>query len=193
MRTFEELELREPQSLAPDSLVEIDRRIAQASIERTWRPNLIAILVNDKNEALFVLNGKAALDGCNWSLVGGGADMVAATKDAPARMETAIEALIREIEEEVGIPKHRLKITGLLHQGKAPFRKGQVGKDGYTEGKWYIYFRVEVIGDPILILESKLVHAEWSSDVYAKIMTMREKKRAQVIEAFRRAGIEIQC
>ena len=74
--------------------------------------------------------------------------------------ERVLDALLREIWEELGIPDEELTVARFCHAGTldTPGRK----RDGFTRGKLYLYFHVQREGStPIRYKQDEVDSHQW--------------------------------
>jgi ADP-ribose pyrophosphatase YjhB (NUDIX family) len=86
-----------------------------------YRKGVAGLIINDSNE--FLLVNLTSSEEIYYAIPGGGLE----------KGEEYEDAVIREIREELGMPKHSLKIVG---KAKAPvvfeFKNGPMIRDGIT-------------------------------------------------------------
>ncbi|MDF1853461.1 MAG: 8-oxo-dGTP diphosphatase [Verrucomicrobiales bacterium] len=94
--------------MSPDSLLfpEIEDGLPEAAFPAEWKPNMIANLVFlTEEEEVLLIHKKTGLGAGKINGPGG--------KLEPG--ETAIEAAVREVQEELEITPHHLEEAGVLH------------------------------------------------------------------------------
>jgi 8-oxo-dGTP pyrophosphatase MutT (NUDIX family) len=132
------------------TLERINKRIAREHEEKQYRPTVVAVIKEPRGNVLFVRSAKAEKP---WGLPQGGVE----------QGECVVDALFRELSEEVGIPASRLVVQRFLYANRVriPDRR----RDGFQVGKSYYYFQLECVnGIPSLFLQEEEVFASlWAN------------------------------
>lgn len=109
-----------------DTLTHIDARVAREHRELLYRPVVSGIVESVEGDILFV----EVSAGNYWSFPQGGIE----------KGESAVEALLRELKEEVSIQSDGLTIRKFCTGGQMDIPNWS--RDGFTHGKSYYYFHV---------------------------------------------------
>lgn len=140
-------------AIPPATLEEINNEIKELFRHMSYRPTAVGIVENEKGQILLVKSRK----GSRWGFPQGGIK----------KSEDAVEALLRELEEETGVVPSQLEIRAhcLSDLLDTPGR----GRDGFSRGKRYYYFYLKYRGpSEIRIQRSEITEYRWDSRLVVK-------------------------
>ncbi len=129
----------------------IDQMVENLYVGLEYRPCVVPVIYDDNKRFLIT---QASVELSCWSYPQGGIK----------RGEKIIDALFRELKEEVGI-NSRLDLNFIdynLYYAILNFESDRLRKKGFTKGKAYFFVLANYFGDKKLVLNSKEVaDAKW--------------------------------
>lgn len=155
----------------PSWLHAVEQQIADEHEKREYRPVGVAIVRDQNNRILLVQSVKNTHD---WSFPQGGIE----------QGEDVVQALFREVNEEVGIEGHQLRLTHYNGVEDLDAEPGRSDKRGFTKGKRYFFFELVYTGSRELrIQESELAGYSWvdPQEFKAALATTRAEKRDMML------------
>ncbi|TSC89279.1 MAG: hypothetical protein G01um10143_660 [Parcubacteria group bacterium Gr01-1014_3] len=152
--------------------------VKKAHEAKLYRPVAVAIIQNRHNKILIVESAKNKNES---NPPQGGIE----------EDEEIIDALFREIKEEVGISKKHLKLTAYLGVQDLDSQKSKRGARGFALGKRYFFFCLRYRGPAkIKIQKSEVKNYRWVrlGAMKRALAKTRRSKRLMLLEFFQRAG-----
>lgn len=158
---------------SPEWPAQVSAEIDAAYRTLDYRPVVVAIIENERGETLLVQSAKKDTE---WSCPQGGID-----KD-----EDVIDALFREIKEEVNINKEQLTLQGYKGSEYLDAEASRRDKRGFTKGKLYFFFKLLYQGIGRLRLQaSELAGYEWvKPDAMDAVLALTRKEKAEMTKKY---------
>lgn len=151
----------------------IAKSIAEAHAQQEYRPVAVAVVRDESNRILFVRSAKN-LD--EWYLPQGGIDI----------KESASEALLRELQEELGITSTEVHLLDYLGSDDLEAESSRVDKRGFSKGKRYYFFTLSYSGpgNALRINEEEITEYRWINleQVAIILSSTRVEKRLLILK-----------
>ena len=152
---------------------EVVRSVEEAHFKKEYRPVVVMIIQDALGRVLFVCSTKNKNE---WYLPQGGID----------ENELAIEALFRETEEELGIPRKELGTPHYLGEEDLDAEKTRADKRGFSKGKRYFFFKLSYVGPSrqFELNRKEIGGYEWVArgDIVQILFTTRSEKRSLIVK-----------
>lgn len=152
-------------------LREAEKVVEDAHNRKEYRPVAVAIIENDSGEILFVQSAK---NKSVWYPPQGGI----------GKGESIVEALFREIHEELGVDKKNLRLLEYLGTRDLDAERGREDKRGFTRGKKYFFFKLRIGKRVEITLDAfELSGYQWVGHLeLRKIVAAMRKEKGFLIE-----------
>lgn len=153
-----------------EDLTRIQALASRAHQDKEYRPVAAGLITDQQGRVLFVQSAKNTDD---WGFPQGGVE--------PG--EEVVDALLREINEEVGILPRELHVDAFLHTEDLDAPPERTSRRGFTKGKRYFFFALTYHGDGNLTCDPKEIHScQWVSplNIAATLATTRAKRRVLI-------------
>lgn len=132
---------------------------------RKYRPTVVAVV--ESRRGLLLVQSKK--DEGAWHFPQGGTGRVRLSDKViwTPHGETVLEALYREVQEEVGLIIDRSSVEGFLGTYRVDIVESRSDRRGYEKGKAYFVFKVRFPGAPLrlVINENELADYAWAKDL----------------------------
>ncbi len=151
--------------------------VKNAHKEKLYRPVAVAIIQDQRNKILIIESAKNK-------------DESNPPQGGIEENEKIIDALFREIKEEVGIHKGRLKLIAYIGAKDLNSQKSKRGARGFALGKRYFFFCLRYRGpSKIKIQKSEVKNYRWVQlgAIKRALAKTRRAKRQMLLEYFQRA------
>lgn len=149
------------------SFEEADRLVAEAFLDRHYRPTVVAVIRDAMGRYLIVQSAK---DPATWYFPQGGIE----------EGETSLDAFHRELKEETGIEPDTLVVLGGLGVEDIDAPAGRADRRGFTRGKRYVPIQAIYLGKLALALDPSEVRCySWAMPTIfrVRISDVRPEKR----------------
>lgn len=148
------------------------REVQDAHEQKEFRPVAVAVIYDALGRVFVVQSAKNMND---WLFPQGGIE----------QDENIINALYREVNEEVGLWKDQLRFLSYCGSADLAAEPGRKDKRGFVKGKRYFFFKLFYSGTGKIILQKgELAGHKWiyPHDMKDALDTTRAEKRALMLQ-----------